>query len=95
MERSSPRLPIENDPIMIEDIFSLDIAMFSSQESTFFILGSHVQDIITKYKVAADIAGRALQQIISLCAPGADIAMLCAFGDTYMTEQVHPLCVLT
>eukprot|EP00245_Coleochaete_scutata_P016639 TRINITY_DN7851_c0_g1_i1.p1 TRINITY_DN7851_c0_g1~~TRINITY_DN7851_c0_g1_i1.p1 ORF type:complete len:397 (-),score=113.52 TRINITY_DN7851_c0_g1_i1:790-1980(-) len=44
-------------------------------------------DVVTKYKLAAEIANKALSQVISSCKPGAKLVELCEQGDTFIQEQ--------
>jgi curved DNA binding protein len=45
--------------------------------------------ILDKYKAAAQIANAALQKVISLCHPGADIYTICQEGDKFMDEELR------
>lgn len=44
-------------------------------------------DVVTKYKLASDIANKTLGGIIAFCKPGAKIVSVCAFGDTLIERQ--------
>lgn len=44
--------------------------------------------ILDKYKAAADVADRALAFVVTLCLPEADIADICAKGDTFIEEEI-------
>jgi len=48
-------------------------------------LSSH--DVVTKYKLAAEIANKALQIVLSECKPKAKVVDLCEKGDSYIREQ--------
>lgn len=43
-------------------------------------------DVLTKYKMAADIANRALALVVSRCAPGAPVWQLCELGDAFVAD---------
>jgi methionyl aminopeptidase len=44
--------------------------------------------ILDKYKAAALITNAALQKVISLCVPGADIYTVCQEGDKFIDEEL-------
>ncbi|KAJ7536134.1 hypothetical protein O6H91_12G057500 [Diphasiastrum complanatum] len=44
-------------------------------------------DVVTKYKLAAEIANKALQLVISECKPGAKVVDLCEKGDAFIRAQ--------
>lgn len=44
--------------------------------------------ILDKYKAAALITNAALDKVISLCVPGADIYAVCQEGDKFMEEEL-------
>lgn len=44
--------------------------------------------ILDKYKAAATITNAALEKVISLCIPGADIYAICQEGDKFMDEEL-------
>eukprot|EP00249_Psilotum_nudum_P005842 c19272_g1_i1 orf=235-1425(+) len=44
-------------------------------------------DVVTKYKLAAEIANKALQAVVSDCKPGVKVVDLCVKGDTLIGEQ--------
>ena len=44
--------------------------------------------ILDKYKAAAIITNAALEKVISLCIPGADIYAICQEGDKFMDEEL-------
>eukprot|EP01018_Ginkgo_biloba_P000797 Gb_24072 [translate_table: standard] len=44
-------------------------------------------DVVTKYKVAAEIVNKALQIVLSECKPKARVVNLCEKGDSYIREQ--------
>jgi methionine aminopeptidase len=44
--------------------------------------------ILDKYKAAALITQAALQKVIGLCVPGADIYTICQEGDKHMDEEL-------
>lgn len=44
-------------------------------------------DVVTKYKLAAEIANKALQGVIAECKPGAKVVDLCEKGDSIIREQ--------
>ncbi|KAI5057193.1 hypothetical protein GOP47_0027828 [Adiantum capillus-veneris] len=44
-------------------------------------------DVVTKYKLAAEIVNKALQVIIAECKPGVKVVDLCERGDSYIREQ--------
>lgn len=48
-------------------------------------LTSH--DVVTKYKLSAEIANKALQIVLSECKPKAKVVDLCEKGDSYIREQ--------
>lgn len=48
-------------------------------------LTSH--DVVTKYKLSAEIANKALQTVLSECKPKAKVVDLCEKGDSYIREQ--------
>lgn len=45
--------------------------------------------ILDKYKAAAQITNAALEKVISLCVPGADIYTVCQEGDKFMVEELQ------
>jgi len=44
-------------------------------------------EVVTKYRVAGDIANLALQKVISLCVAGAKVHDVCAAGDAAINEE--------
>lgn len=44
-------------------------------------------DVVTKYKLAAEIANKALQTVIAKCKPGVKVVDLCEKGDSFIREQ--------
>lgn len=44
-------------------------------------------DVVTKYKLAAEIANKALQFVVAECKPGVKIVDLCEKGDSFIREQ--------
>eukprot|EP00899_Mesostigma_viride_P003280 jgi/Mesvir1/12953/Mv05966-RA.1 len=46
-----------------------------------------IPDVVTKYKVAADITNRALQYVLENCKPGVKIADVCEKGDEFIRQQ--------
>jgi curved DNA binding protein len=44
-------------------------------------------EVVTKYRVAGDIANLALQRVISLCVAGAKVHEVCAAGDAVIREE--------
>uniref|UniRef100_A0A7S0B9Y9 Peptidase M24 domain-containing protein n=1 Tax=Pyrodinium bahamense TaxID=73915 RepID=A0A7S0B9Y9_9DINO len=48
-------------------------------------------DVTTKYRLAGDIANKALQKVIEACVEEADIAMLCEIGDKIIGEETAKL----
>jgi curved DNA binding protein len=46
------------------------------------------QEVITKYKAAADIVNRALAEVIKECVPGKLIVDLCNLGDKFINDQL-------
>jgi curved DNA binding protein len=44
-------------------------------------------EVVTKYRVAGDIANLALQQVISLCVAGAKVHDICAAGDATINQE--------
>ena len=44
-------------------------------------------DILSKYRLAADIANLALKGVVMQCQDGKDIAKICTFGDSVITQQ--------
>lgn len=44
-------------------------------------------DILTKYRLAADIANLSMKGVITQCVDGKDIAQICAFGDSLVNQQ--------
>jgi methionine aminopeptidase len=44
------------------------------------------QDVVTKYKCAAEIANKALQTVVSDCKPGVKVVDLCEKGDALIQE---------
>lgn len=48
-------------------------------------LTSH--DVVTKYKLSAEIANKALQTVLSECKPKTKVVDLCEKGDSYIREQ--------
>merc|ERR1719158_112668 len=48
-------------------------------------------DVINKYKLASDIANKALQLVIQRCKPGAHILALCELGDKFIEEETGKL----
>lgn len=44
-------------------------------------------DILSKYRAAADIANLTLKGVIMQCVEGKDIAKICTFGDSVITQQ--------
>ena len=47
--------------------------------------------ILDKYKAAAVITNLALEKVISLCVPGADIYTVCQEGDRFMEEELRKI----
>jgi len=47
------------------------------------------QKIVTKYKVAGEIADKAIKHVIGLCVVGAKIIDLCSAGDSFITDAVN------
>ena len=47
--------------------------------------------ILDKYKAAAVITNLALEKVISLCVPGADIYSVCQEGDRFMEEELRKI----
>jgi len=45
------------------------------------------QTVVTKYRLAADIANRTLQGVLQRCKAGQDVVQLCAFGDKLIVAQ--------
>ncbi|KAG6478528.1 ERBB-3 BINDING PROTEIN 1 [Zingiber officinale] len=45
------------------------------------------QDVVTKYKTAAEIVNKALQLVVSQCKPKAKVVDLCEKGDSFIREQ--------
>lgn len=45
-------------------------------------------DVVTKYKIAGEIAGRVLEQVKALAVPGAKIVDLCVKGDELLNEEL-------
>jgi len=45
-------------------------------------------DVVTKYRLAADIANATLALVIKACAPGKRVVELCSEGDKYIQEAV-------
>mmetsp|Transcript_110718 Transcript_110718/g.217048 ORF Transcript_110718/g.217048 Transcript_110718/m.217048 type:complete len:386 (-) Transcript_110718:94-1251(-) len=48
-------------------------------------------DVTTKYRSAADIVQKALQQVMAACVPDADIATICEQGDKILEEETGKL----
>ncbi|KAH7435866.1 hypothetical protein KP509_06G082300 [Ceratopteris richardii] len=44
-------------------------------------------DVVTKYKLAAEIANKALQAVLADCKPGVKVLNLCEKGDSFMRDQ--------
>ncbi|MCO5601017.1 hypothetical protein L7F22_055133 [Adiantum nelumboides] len=44
-------------------------------------------DVVTKYKLAAEIVNKALQVVIAECKPGVKVVDLCEKGDSFIREQ--------
>ena len=44
-------------------------------------------DVVTKYKLASDIANKTLAGFIDYCKPGSKVVDLCVFGDTVISNQ--------
>jgi len=43
-------------------------------------------DVVTKYKTAADIANKAMEQVVKECTPDKKIVDICSFGDKAITD---------
>lgn len=44
-------------------------------------------DVVTKYRLAGDLANKTLTHVISLCKAGAKIVDICESGDKYITDE--------
>lgn len=45
--------------------------------------------VLDKYKAAAQVTNLALDKVISLCVPGADIHTICNAGDKFIEEELR------
>lgn len=49
-------------------------------------------EVVNKYRQAADIVNAAIQAVLKRCVPGADVLETCTLGDKLITLQVSPQC---
>ncbi len=47
-------------------------------------------EVVNKYRQAADIVNAAIQAVLKRCVPGADVLETCTLGDKLITLQVSP-----
>eukprot|EP00227_Mantoniella_beaufortii_P011326 CAMPEP_0197593610 /NCGR_PEP_ID=MMETSP1326-20131121/18565_1 /TAXON_ID=1155430 /ORGANISM="Genus nov. species nov., Strain RCC2288" /LENGTH=385 /DNA_ID=CAMNT_0043159617 /DNA_START=63 /DNA_END=1220 /DNA_ORIENTATION=- len=55
------------------------------EDDTQFTLAN--PDVVTKYKIAADVVNKALELVLAACKPGAKVVDLCALGDATIMEE--------
>ena len=45
--------------------------------------------VVTKYKMAAEIANKVLRELLAECTPGSSVRDLCSLGDKKLLEETR------
>jgi curved DNA binding protein len=65
--------------------------MSEAKEDTQALEDPRNPDVVTKYRIAGDLANAALKYVISECKPGTKIVDICELGDKWITEETSKI----